>query len=319
MHLKTMKYNKPLSILTLAILALPGFSLADTFIKEESHEFNADSITKVVVDGQAADIDVTGWDEDRITVDIVRTVEADDEESADKILAQAEPRLTEEDGTLKVLLKGKEGGSWSLFGMFKKSPSASITVRLPHKMDLRLDTGSGNIKVDAVSGDLSLDSGSGNIIGNQLSGKIVADTGSGDVQFDDVDGSINADTGSGNVKVAGLSGELKADTGSGDVKASGAIVTFDADTGSGNVSINSSVAPTGKCIAAAGSGKVRVELPANAAFTISAGTGIGDVKCTFPVENEKDSKNTIKGDVNGGGPKLSLATGSGNIQVVAAD
>jgi DUF4097 and DUF4098 domain-containing protein YvlB len=164
-----------------------------------------------------------------------------------------------------------------------------------------LQAGSGDLKLTNLSGEIRLQTGSGNVRGHDISGPIHGGAGSGDMQIDETGaGDIELHTGSGNITVKGIQGGLRADAGSGDITAEG--------TQSGPWEIRT------------GSGNVHVRLPGNAAFDAEITTSSGTIDVGPAIETTvqgrvQESRKTIRGKVRGGGPLLSIRTGSGDIHI----
>jgi DUF4097 and DUF4098 domain-containing protein YvlB len=164
-----------------------------------------------------------------------------------------------------------------------------------------VQTGSGDVKLAKLTGVVHLQTGSGNVRGREISGAVRAGTGSGDVEIEETgSGNIDLRTGSGNITARGIQGELHAEAGSGDITAEG--------TQSGPWEIRS------------GSGNVHVKLPGNAAFDADIFSSSGNVSVDSPIEmtvqgRVDNSHKQIRGKVRGGGPVLSVRTGSGDIQI----
>lgn len=166
---------------------------------------------------------------------------------------------------------------------------------------VELQTGSGDLKLARLTGEIRLQTGSGNVRGHEISGPVRGGAGSGDIEIEEKgSGDIDLHTGSGNITVRGVQGALHAEAGSGDVTAEG--------TQTGSWEIHT------------GSGNVRVRLPANAAFDADIATSSGsldvDAPITMTVQGRvQESRKQIMGKVRGGGPLLSLRTGSGDIHI----
>jgi DUF4097 and DUF4098 domain-containing protein YvlB len=180
------------------------------------------------------------------------------------------------------------------------SGSGNQTIESIHG-SVDLQTGSGDIKLSRVTGEIHLQTGSGNVRALDIAGPVRGGAGSGDLEVQEIaSGDIDLHTGSGNISVRGLQGALRAGAGSGDISAEGAQAgPWEIRTGSGNV---------------------RVRLPANAAFDADLSTSSGkldvDAPVTMTVEGRvEDTRKRIVGKVRGGGPQLTLRTGSGDIQV----
>ena len=115
--------------------------------------------------------------------------------------------------------------------------------------------------------------------------QVNSQTGSGDQRIGRVNGTVRAQTGSGDIEIDGAGGGLDAHTGSGDIQVNAVGGPIKAQTGSGDVD----VAQTRKADVEVqtGSGDVRLTLPADAAFTLSARTGSGSIDTTHPVQLTK--------------------------------
>jgi hypothetical protein len=164
-----------------------------------------------------------------------------------------------------------------------------------------LQTGSGDIKLANLTGEIRLQTGSGNVRAHEIAGALRGGAGSGDIEVEETgQGDIDLHTGSGNVTVRGIQGAFHAEAGSGDITAEG--------TQSGSWEIRT------------GSGNVHVRLPANSAFDADITTSSGTIDVDSPIEmtvqgRVQESRKTIRGKVRGGGPLLSVRTGSGDIHV----
>jgi hypothetical protein len=167
--------------------------------------------------------------------------------------------------------------------------------------NVEAETGSGDMKLANLAGTMHLQTGSGNIRARQISGSIKGGTGSGDVEIEETAaGDIDLHTGSGNITARGVQGGFHGETGSGDVTAEGT------QTGSWEIRT--------------GSGNVHVRLPANAAYDADISTNSGTVDVAEPIEMTVqgrigDSHKQIRGKVHGGGPLLSVRTGSGDVHI----
>jgi DUF4097 and DUF4098 domain-containing protein YvlB len=93
-----------------------------------------------------------------------------------------------------------------------------------------------------------------------------------------------------------VGGPIRARTGSGDIDLiQVARADVDAQTGSGDVMLN---------------------LPADAAFTLSARTGSGSIETSQPLQVQGERRRRhLQGTVRGGGHRVDVTTGSGSIDI----
>jgi hypothetical protein len=164
-----------------------------------------------------------------------------------------------------------------------------------------IQTGSGDVKISKVTGEVRLQTGSGNVRAHEVAGSVKGGAGSGDIEVDETgQGEVDLHTGSGNITVHGIQGGFRGEAGSGDITAEGK--------------------QTGPWEIRTGSGNVQVRLPGNSAFDADISTSSGTIDVNSPIEmtvqgRVQESHKQIRGKVHGGGPLLSVRTGSGDVHV----
>jgi hypothetical protein len=176
-----------------------------------------------------------------------------------------------------------------------------ISVAYEITVPAETTSGSGDVKLAQITGDVRLQTGSGDVRAREMAGAIRGGAGSGDIEVEETGpGDVDLHTGSGNIVARGIQGSFHAAAGSGDVTGEGTqIGTWEIRTGSGNV---------------------HVRLPANAAFDANLSTSSGTVDVnraiTMTVEGRvQEMRKQIVGKVGGGGPPLTVRTGSGDIHI----
>ena len=164
-----------------------------------------------------------------------------------------------------------------------------------------MEAGSGDLRLDQITGEIRIETGSGNVRAQSIAGSLRGSAGSGDIEVSETGpGNVDLRTGSGNLTVRGIHGSFHGETGSGDITGEGEMTgTWEIRTGSGNV---------------------HVRLPTNAAFEANLSTSSGALDVEAPVTmtvqgRVEDTRKSIRGQVRGGGPTLSIHTGSGDIHV----
>lgn len=169
------------------------------------------------------------------------------------------------------------------------------------KGNIDLQSGSGDLKLARLTGEMRFQTGSGNVRGRELAGPAKVKAGSGDIEIEEkAAGDVDIRTGSGNIKVSGINGGFHAEAGSGDIHGDGS--------------------PTSMWNVRTGSGNVNLRVPQDAAFDVDVSSSSGNVTMGHPVVTTvqgrvQESRKSVVGKVRGGGPVVSVHTGSGNISV----
>jgi DUF4097 and DUF4098 domain-containing protein YvlB len=189
----------------------------------------------------------------------------------------------------------------TVFNWFGSSHrSIRVILHVPAQSSLDVQTGDGDISADSVSGEFRLDSGDGNLAAHQLSGRIRLHTGDGNMDATGLDGSLDADTGDGHLNVDGRFDGLSLKSGDGSIV----------------VSVAQGSHPSSSWDVTTGDGSITIRLPATFAATLDAHTGDGHISLDFPIEVAGSlSGSNIHGQMNGGGPTITLRSGDGNIHV----
>ena len=144
--------------------------------------------------------------------------------------------------------------------------------------------------------------------------RVRARTGSGDVQVEGVTGAVETKTEFGSVELTAIGGDVDIQTGVGLIGVTGLDAALRARTGTGRIRVAG--APGGVWDLSTGSGGIRIDVPDDAAFVIDARTNFGVVRTDHPVVvSDETRRGHLQGTVRGGGPKVTLRTGSGGIAI----
>lgn len=197
--------------------------------------------------------------------------------------------------------------------------SVDYEITVPADTTVRTRSGSGDQTIEGIRGNVDLQSGSGDVKLSRVTGEIRLQTGSGDVRAREIAGSVRGGAGSGDIEVEETgSGDVDLHTGSGNITARGIQGAFHAEAGSGDITGEGT--QTGTWEIRTGSGNVDILLPANAAFDANLSTSSGTMEVspaiTMTVQGRvQEMRKQIVGKVGGGGPLLTVRTGSGDIHI----
>jgi DUF4097 and DUF4098 domain-containing protein YvlB len=197
--------------------------------------------------------------------------------------------------------------------------SIDYEISVPEQTSVRAHTGSGDQIVEGIKGNIDLQSGSGDLKLARLTGEMRFQTGSGNVKGRELSGPARIKAGSGDIQIEETgAGDMEVRTGSGNITVSGVNGGFHAEAGSGD--IHGAGSPKDMWNVRTGSGNVTLRLPSDAAFDVDVSSSSGNVTLGHPVATTvqgrvQDSKKSVVGKVRGGGPMVSVHTGSGDIAV----
>ncbi|PYG88755.1 hypothetical protein LY28_01110 [Ruminiclostridium sufflavum DSM 19573] len=125
---------------------------------------------------------------------------------------------------------------------------------------------------------------------------------------------IEVDTGAGNIDINDISAELLISSGAGniDIRNVNASGQSELEVGAGNISFDGNVNDIKSFEASSGAGNIDFKVPGSTRMSLEANTGVGILSGAFIKENS-DDKFSFDEDINGGGPKVELSSGVGNV------
>jgi hypothetical protein len=167
-------------------------------------------------------------------------------------------------------------GNW-----WRDRASLKITVEVPRGTRLTAGSGNGDVQVAVAARELS------------------ASSGNGDVRVTRADGPVRASSGNGDVFVETSNGPVSASSGNGDVH-----VSMDRVDDEGDMELSS------------GNGDIIVTVPDRFRATLEASTGNGSIRTDLPITIQGSiSKQRMRGAINGGGRRLRMSSGNGEIEL----
>lgn len=205
-----------LQTLLMMILFAANLVQAAFTAQEEKRELalDAEAVEILEIEAGAGSLDVTGVPgTGRIFV--VATIEvpdADADEARQIINSDLVLGLEREGSRARLAGYFKNGAT-----MFGESPRVNLEVRVPERLSLDIEDGSGSVDVRDVRGGIDLDDGSGSIRMTDAGGRLRVKDGSGSIEIDGAGGDVEIVDGSGSVMVARVGGSVSIEDGSGSI------------------------------------------------------------------------------------------------------
>ncbi len=236
--------------------------------------------SKIVVDADWGNVKVGTWDKQVVQI----------------IVKQAGPDLAQylKHHSISIIQEGKEvsvkaiGDSW--FSSHDSKVKVEYEMTIPIKLEGSIKDGAGNIEMTGTGGTINATTGAGNLDFSGISGPMSCRSGAGNIDVLDCRDKLDANTGVGNIDINAFAGPL-----------------IEAKTGVGNIDADLVNQIKENSTLRTGMGNISVTLKATMAVNLRASTGMGRVDSQFPTRT-----------LNGGGPDLSIKSGSGNVEIEKA-
>lgn len=177
-------------------------------------------------------------------------------------------------------------------------------------------TSGGSIRTGRLAGLANLRTSGGSITVDGAQGTLAAHTSGGSINIGDTTGPVEARTSGGSIKLARVAGEVTARTSGGGITIEDAAGKVDASTSGGSIHATMSAQPRGDSKLSTSGGSVVISIASGIGVDLDAHASGGGVTSDVPITiYGRQDRNELKGQINGGGPKLVLRTSGGGIRV----
>lgn len=256
--------------------------------------FDVNSGGLLTIDTEIGNIDVQTVAEDKVNVIVTK--------ESRKRLDVYQEALDD----FKVVFDQK-GSDLSIKGEFERGRNhwrrqlsdlkISFKVSVPRQYDVDLNTPSGNISVNGVTGKANARTSAGNINVDNIVGPVEVHTAAGNLRFGKVKGFIFGRSSAGNITLSNCQGSV------------------DTKTSAGNINADIATQPQHEWNLQTSAGNIVLTLISTLAAEIDAQTGVGSISTDFLVEGTEIRKKRLRGTIRGGGKLLKLRTSAGNIRL----
>jgi len=297
--------DRLLILTTLAALALAPAAWADFRLERELAMAPGGTFT---LDSDSGSIEIRGVD--RSGARIVVTAARDDVE--ERFTFSFEERG--DGATVRV----EKRGSWTRRLFSGDDDRLHFAVEVPQRADLDLHSSGGSIAIAAVEGTVDAHTSGGSMNASDVRGDVRLDTSGGSIRAEAIDGDLVAKSSGGAIHATGIGGDASIKTSGGSVEVFDVAGVIEAHTSGGPVRA-SFIAGNGSggSLSSSGGGITATIDPA-VALDVDAHTSGGKVTSDLPITvHGSTSRNTLRGELNGGGPTLKLRSSGGSIRLRA--
>ncbi|HVS32973.1 MAG TPA: hypothetical protein VMS98_16125 [Thermoanaerobaculia bacterium] len=204
------------------------------------------------------------------------------------------------------------------FGRWFSTYRVRWNIRVPARYNVDVRTSGGSIDLTGISGTVEARTSGGAIKAGALGGTAVMKTSGGSITVDGAAADLSVRTSGGSIRIARAGGDLKAHTSGGGIHIEDALGRVDATTSGGSIYARLSGQPTGDSRLSTSGGGMTVLLASDVKLDLDARASGGGVRSDVPVTmtvRGSGSGNSLRGQINGGGPKLVLRTSGGGIRL----
>lgn len=224
------------------------------------------------------------WDRGEVRIEAEKQVRAGDADKARKLMSQIKIEVTPGPAGLRIdtrIPRHEEGGGF-IDAMFGNNVSIGVSYRVhvPRRAAVNVLSSNGGIELSGTRGNATLKTSNGGLTVREVEGEMSLKSTNGAITVERSAGAVQAETSNG-----GIHAEL------------------------------TKVYPNRAFSLESSNGGVSLSVPRDSRFSVDAETSNGRVASDFPVPGEKAGRHTLKGNINGGGPKLLIRTSNGGVHI----
>lgn len=302
--------------LFLAIAALSPLACFASMEKRVEKSFQVTPGGQLKVNVCKGGIEVLPSKDNEVKLLLVEKLDVDDDAEAQKALEDYTFSFTQEGNEVLIVAKAK-GSTGGLFsGHRNNKVQFGWKLTVPENFNINLDTAGGSIRVGDLQGNVKVDTSGGSIHIGNIVGPVDADTSGGSIRLDSSTGKTRLDTSGGSIAAGTLKASAVLDTSGGSISVKSAEADLRADTSGGSIDVNAPSPLSGPISLDTSGGSIHFRTGESSAFDLQADSSGGRVANAFTLSSTKVNKRThVEGQVNGGGPKVTLDTSGGSVHV----
>jgi hypothetical protein len=301
--------------LFLAIAALAPLACFASLEKKVEKSFPVTPGGQLKVNVCKGGIEVLPSKDNEVKLILVEKLDVDNDEEAQKALEDYNFSFTQEGNEVLIVAKTKSAtGIFS--GLRNNKVQLGWKLTIPEKFNINLNTAGGSIHVGDLQGNVKVDTSGGSIHIGNIVGPVDADTSGGSIRLDSSTDKTRLDTSGGSIAAGTLKAASVLDTSGGSISVKSAEAALKADTSGGSIDVNAPAPLKGDIKLDTSGGSIHFRTGDAAAFDLEAESSGGRVANEFALSSTKVNKRDhVEGQVNGGGPKVSLDTSGGSVHV----
>ena len=289
--------------------------------RQETKTYDFKNGGSLYVKNVTGDIKITGWDKDKIEIDMIRKGRRDD----------IEVYIDRRGNSIDIEVDYPERGYRDNWYNRNISGSVHFNISVPVETVLDLKNATGDIIVEKINSRIDANTATGDVEIRNIKGNVYGHTATGTVKLYDIEGEVDGHSATGRVSIRNT-GDVKAHCATGRIdifNSNGSDV--DASVSTGDIEIElENVNDRGRYDFSSSTGDVMLVLPANAKADITARVKPRNFSSDFDIfEDDEDryrssrrtryytrnSRRTYHGVLNGGGARIDLSTSSGDIDI----
>ena len=264
----------------------------------------------LIFDADLAHGEVETGDFESVRVKFESYYKVDTAEEVEALYDKLSIEMSQTENTVKVTVRFADENQAN-----REKVRLNFKVAIPRKFNLDFRTG-GSATINDVDGTVKASTLGGSLTVKNVTGSLSASSKGGALTIGNVGGDLEARSVGGAATIGQVSGRVVSTSEGGSVWIKEAGNGMDATANGGSVTAYFPKTPSSDCKMTANAGTIELRLGESVAVTIDAAWTSGGIVSDFKIASKEGKKsNSLKGDINGGGPLVTLRTTAGSIHI----
>ena len=220
-------------IVGLTITFLAVNAQASTYREKRELNMAAKGIQVLDISCGAGALVIEGKEQHDIKIEAEIEIEGMSDKKAKEFIKDKIELTLARKGTVAYLKSKVNDGFWG-----SKDAQVNLVITLPPHLNLKVDDGSGSIRLRRMDGDVSIKDGSGSIEVIDTKGNLTIVDASGSTDVRNIQGDVTVKDGSGSISAEKIGGDLTLMDGSGSIEVKGVEGSVLVNDGSGSIDIH---------------------------------------------------------------------------------
>ena len=170
--MKAPKFKSTLLLIIVQLLVITSaFAVGEEFSKNLHKDYDADANTLLIIQNKFGDVDINNWDKNKISIDVIITVDHKNEEKAKELIDLIEVNFSQTGNTIEAITELDDKFSkWNTFSFGDDSKEFSIDYKVNIPKDIKLDLSNryGSVFINEIAGHSKISVKYGNLKVNKI-------------------------------------------------------------------------------------------------------------------------------------------------------
>jgi Putative adhesin len=271
-------------------------------------------------------VEVQAADGNNVSIELARQIKAANKKEIEQIIKDLQLDFTQKGNDVEVLVKLPEEWDWEKIKRVRVDMKIIIprtynvkvrTVGVIQTNDLQgrveLSTSGFGLTTGNIRGSINLSSAGGPISTGDVIGPATVSSDGGAIRMGNIDGDLSVRSDGGSIGAGRVAGRVTAHSSGGSIRITEVTNAIEAISQGGEVRTYISRQPQSDSSVVTAGGNVNLRLAETVGVSLEADIGSGSVLSDYPLSKREPSSSIVKGDLNGGGPKITIRTAAGNL------